>query len=95
MDSARDFDLLGESVPQVRVSARTLALLGFFNFSFILTPFFPRNIVIIIIIIIIIIINQMGLGEILNWRKEREAMCKPTGKNANPHQDLYVGWLIC
>ena len=32
MDSARDFDLLGESVPQVRVSARTLALLGFFRF---------------------------------------------------------------
>ena len=31
MDSARDFDLLGESVPQVRVSARTLALLGFFQ----------------------------------------------------------------
>ena len=26
MNSARDFDLLGESVPQVRVSARTLAL---------------------------------------------------------------------
>ena len=31
MDSARDFDLLGKSVPQVRVSARTLALLGFFQ----------------------------------------------------------------
>ena len=31
MDSARDFDLLGESVPKVRVSARTLALLGFFQ----------------------------------------------------------------
>ena len=31
MDSARDFDLLGESVPQVRVSERTLALLGFFS----------------------------------------------------------------
>ena len=31
MDSERDFDLLGESVPQVRVSARTLALLGFFQ----------------------------------------------------------------
>ena len=30
MDSSRDFDLLGESVPQVRVSARTLALSGFF-----------------------------------------------------------------
>ena len=30
MDSVRDFDLLGESVPQVRVSARTLALRGFF-----------------------------------------------------------------
>ena len=30
MDSARDFDLLGELVPQVRVSARTLALCGFF-----------------------------------------------------------------
>ena len=30
MDSARDFDLLGESVLQVRVSARTLALRGFF-----------------------------------------------------------------
>ena len=29
MDSARDFDLLGESVPQVRVSARALAILGF------------------------------------------------------------------
>ena len=32
MDSARYFDLLGESVPQVRVSACTLALLGFINF---------------------------------------------------------------
>ena len=31
MDSARDFDLLGESVPQVRVLVRTLALLGFFQ----------------------------------------------------------------
>ena len=31
MDSVRDFDLLGELVPQVQVSARTLALLGFFN----------------------------------------------------------------
>ena len=31
MDSARDFDLLGESAPQVRVSAHTLALLGFFQ----------------------------------------------------------------
>ena len=31
MDSARDFDLLGESVPQVRVSVRTLTLLGFFQ----------------------------------------------------------------
>ena len=35
MDSARDFDLLGESVPQVRVSARTLALLGFFIVQYI------------------------------------------------------------
>ena len=40
MDSARYFDLLGESVPQVRVSTCTLALLGFFNFKFMLTPFF-------------------------------------------------------
>ena len=30
MDSARDFNLLGESVPQVRVSAHTIVLLGFF-----------------------------------------------------------------
>ena len=30
MDSAHYFDLLGESVPQVRVSAHTLALRGFF-----------------------------------------------------------------
>ena len=37
-------DLLGESVPQVRVSARTLALRGFFNMLFILTPFFLDNI---------------------------------------------------
>ena len=29
MDGARDFDLLGESVAQVRVSARTLALWDF------------------------------------------------------------------
>ena len=35
---ARDFDLLDESVPQVRVSARTLVLL--FQFSYHLTPFF-------------------------------------------------------
>ena len=33
MDSARYFNLLGESVPQVRVSARALALLGFVNFN--------------------------------------------------------------
>ena len=33
IDSARDFDLLGELVPQVRVSARTLALLGLFDFN--------------------------------------------------------------
>ena len=31
MDSALDFDLLGESVPQVQVSAHTLALSGFFQ----------------------------------------------------------------
>ena len=31
MDTARDFDLLGESVPQVRVSAHTLVLLGIFQ----------------------------------------------------------------
>ena len=40
MDSARYFDLLGELVPQIRVSARTLALPGCFNFKFMLTPFF-------------------------------------------------------
>ena len=40
MDSACDFDMLGESVPQVRVSAHTLALLGFFIVQSILTPFF-------------------------------------------------------
>ena len=33
MESARYFDLLGESVPQVQVSARALALLGFVNFN--------------------------------------------------------------
>ena len=40
MDSARDFDLrmLGESVPQVPVSARKLVLL--FQCSYHLTPFF-------------------------------------------------------
>ena len=31
MDSARDFDLPGELVPQVRVSVHFLALLGFFQ----------------------------------------------------------------
>ena len=31
MDSAHDFDLLGKSVSQVRVSAYTLALQGFFS----------------------------------------------------------------
>ena len=36
----------------------------------------------------------MGLVEILNWRKEREAMCKPIRKNANPHQDLNPGPLF-
>ena len=48
-------------------------------------------IIIIIITIIIIIIIQMELGEILNWRKERVAMCKPTGKNANPPPRLEPG----
>ena len=33
MDSARDFDLLGKSVPEVLVSARALALLGFFDLN--------------------------------------------------------------
>ena len=37
------------------------------------------------------LINQTELGETLNSWKEREAMCKPTGKNANPHQDLNPG----
>ena len=37
MDSARYFNLLGESVPQVRVSARVLALLGFFDFNIYIT----------------------------------------------------------
>ena len=40
MDSMCDFDLLGELVPQVRVLARTLALVGFFIVQSILTPFF-------------------------------------------------------
>ena len=40
VDSAREFDLLGESVPQVRVSARTLALLGLFIVQSILTMVF-------------------------------------------------------
>ena len=40
MDSARYFGLLGESVPQVRVSASAFALLGFFQLQFLLTPFF-------------------------------------------------------
>ena len=35
-----DFDLLGESVPQLLVSAHTLALLGFFTVQSILTAFF-------------------------------------------------------
>ena len=35
MNSACDFDLLGVSVPQVRVSACTLALLGFFIVQYI------------------------------------------------------------
>ena len=39
METARDFNLLGESVPLVRVSARALALRGFF-IEFILAPFF-------------------------------------------------------
>ena len=47
MDSARDFDLLGESVPQVRVSARALALPGFFQLQFLLTPFFLQFIYIL------------------------------------------------
>ena len=34
METARDFDVLGESVPQVRVSVRTLALLGVFQLFF-------------------------------------------------------------
>ena len=42
MDSAHDFELLGESVPQVRVLARPLALLRFFNLYFLLIPFFLR-----------------------------------------------------
>ena len=33
MDCARDIDLLGVSVPQVRISARSLDLLGFFQQS--------------------------------------------------------------
>ena len=35
MDSVCDIDLLGELVLQVRVSARTLALLGFFIVQYI------------------------------------------------------------
>ena len=35
MDSTRDFGLLAESVPQVRVSACALAFLGFFNYMYI------------------------------------------------------------
>ena len=42
MDSARDFDLLGESVPQARVSACTFAILGIFQFF--LHPGFPNHI---------------------------------------------------
>ena len=42
MDSARGFCLLGESVPQVGVSARTLAPFGDFSIHIFLTPFFFR-----------------------------------------------------
>ena len=41
MDSARDFDLLGELVPQVRVSVHTLALLGFFDRSILSDSLLP------------------------------------------------------
>ena len=34
------------------------------------------------------------MGRNLKSKKEREAMCKPTGKNANPHQDLNPGPLF-
>ena len=47
MDSARYFDLLDESVPQVRVSACTLALLEFFQLQLTLTPFFLQFIYIL------------------------------------------------
>ena len=51
MDSARDFDLLGESVPQVRDS--TLALLGFFQLVIYSDSLLPLDIYIIYIYIYI------------------------------------------
>ena len=47
IDGACCFDLLGESVEQVRVSAPAVALLGFFQLQFILTPFFLQFIYIL------------------------------------------------
>ena len=58
MDSARDFDLLGESVPKVRVSARALALLGFINFN---------------IHVYIYIYIYIGVQPALNLRRQRLA----------------------
>ena len=45
MDSARDFYLLGESVPQVRVSTRTLALRGFLPFVFYTDSLLPVDLI--------------------------------------------------
>ena len=73
MDSARDFCLLGESVPQVRVSAHTLALRGSFHFYLYWLPsssgyiiylfiyyyyyYYYYLLLLLLIIIIVIIIN--------------------------------------
>ena len=49
MDSARYFNLLGELVPQVRVSAHALALLGFFQLCMSSDFLLSENIIILVL----------------------------------------------
>ena len=86
MDSAGDFDLLDESVPQVRVSARAFALLGFltciYSDSLLSSVYMHIYIFIYLFIYLFVCINLyifMCISKIISWAiTEGFGQCSPS-----------------
>ena len=80
MDSVRGFCLLGESVPQVRVSARTLALRGFFH------SYFSDSLLLSDIYIFFFLENTLGECRINIFDTETRKRTT-TGERKNDHRN--------